>query len=83
MNLKLEILRTLDLGSDSLLMPATTLLNQVRIVVKPTPTFNEFNLAVQALDAERLIIGIRDALDADVVKYKLTDAGKARLAEYR
>lgn len=83
MNLKLEILRMLDCGSDSLLFPAPTILNQMRVVVKPAPTFNEFNQALRELDAGGLVIGIRDGLDANVVKYKLTDAGKARLAEYR
>jgi hypothetical protein len=82
MNLKLEMLRVLDCGSDAILFPAATLLNQVRLSVKPTPTYAEFDRALLELETGRLIIGVRDGLDEQVVKYKLTDAGKAKLAEY-
>jgi hypothetical protein len=82
MNLKLEMLRVLDVGTDSVLFPAATLLNQVRLAVKPTPTYAEFDKALLELETQRLIVGVRDRLDEKVVKYKLTDAGKATLAEF-
>jgi DNA-binding PadR family transcriptional regulator len=76
------MLRVLDVGSDAILFPAATLLNQVRSGVKPTPTYAEFDRALLDLETGRLIVGVRDGLDEQVVKYKLTDAGKAKLAEY-
>jgi hypothetical protein len=76
------MLRVLDVGSDAILFPAATLLNQVRLQVKPTPTYAEFDKALLELESGRLIVGVRDGLDEQVVKYKLTDAGKAKLAEY-
>jgi hypothetical protein len=82
MNLKLEMMRVLDCGSEAILFPAATLLNQVRLTVKPTPTYAEFDKALLELETGRLIVGVRDGLDEQVVKYKLTDAGKAKLAEY-
>lgn len=82
MNLKLEMLRVLDVGQDNIMFPASTMLNEARLIVKPQPTYAEFDKALLELERGRLIVGVRDGLDDAVVKYKLTDAGKAKLAEY-
>lgn len=80
MNLKLEILRTLDFGSRSLVMPETTLLNQTRVLCTPLPTITEFRRAVGELERDGLVVSVRDTLDAGVLKYRITDAGRAEVA---
>lgn len=82
MKLKLEILRVLHCGSDSILFPAATLLNHARLAVSPPPTYAEFDRALLELERGRLVVGVRDGLEEALVKYKLTDLGKATLVEY-
>lgn len=80
MILKLEILRTLDFNSRALVMPETTLLNQVRVLCSPVPTITEFKRAVEELERDGLVVSVRDTLDAGVLKYRITDSGRAEVA---
>ena len=80
MNLKLEILRTLDFGSRALVMPETTLLNQARAVCSPPPSITEFRQAVSELERDGYVVSVRDTLDAGVLKYRITDSGRAEVA---
>lgn len=50
-----------------------------RLTVPPTPTTAELDEAIRGADAARLILGVSTD---EGVKWKLTDAGRAWLAEH-
>lgn len=81
MNCKLDILRALDVKSDSVMLPRQTVLNQVRYTARDVPSVAEFDKALQELEESRLVIAVTDDLNG-VKKYRLADAGKAKLLEH-
>jgi hypothetical protein len=79
MNIKAEILRVLD-QCRGMLVPEPTLLNEVRLSAVPTPTVTEFYGALKELDSGRMVTSVRPQLGGPV-KWTLTEAGKAALAD--
>ncbi len=72
-----KILRILkDCGE--YMLPEESLHDQLRVSIRPPPTTAEINEAVQNLDSDLKILGVRED---DEVKYKLTARGVAALVE--
>jgi hypothetical protein len=79
LKLRIAVLRILS-EIDLLLMPEPDLLGQCRIEVVPPPTVVEFSEALRFLESNGLIISARGSLGGPI-KWKITEAGKATLAE--
>jgi hypothetical protein len=80
MSLKVSILQTLNMKSKALVTPEVLLLNQIRAVADPVPTVSEFKQAVRELEEAGYVTAVRDAIDAEVLKFRITDAGRAEVA---
>jgi hypothetical protein len=79
LQIKLEILKALH-ACEGIAMSEQTLCTQVRILVSPTPLMSELQEGLRALETTRLIVGVPGALESGT-KWKITDNGKAELAE--
>lgn len=79
MNLELTILQILAL-SDGFLMPKGTLVAEVRLR-DMRPTLAEIESAMRRLEDADQATGISNPDAAGGSKWKIADAGKARLAE--
>lgn len=79
LNLRLEILRTLD-QCGGYLLSEHSLWHQTRLAFQPPPLAAEFAAALQFLEAQRWLVGVRPQLGGPV-KWKITDLGRAALAE--
>ncbi len=78
LQLRREILRALD-SCDGLLLPEDALLHGLRLAVAPAPLGSEFAAALEFLEAQKLIVGVRPRLGGPP-KWKLSDEGRAELA---
>jgi hypothetical protein len=79
LKLRLAVLRILN-DVDRLLMPEPDLLGQCRLECAPPPTVVEFSDAMRYLESNQLILSTRSSLGGPI-KWKITEAGKATLAE--
>lgn len=80
MSLSLRILLLLRAAGDDLLTPEAQLRTDLRYAVRPVPLGSDFNQAFGDLDERGLAVAVRDKLDG-TVRWKITDAGRAALAE--
>lgn len=80
MNCKVEILRCLA-RCGGMLVPEPTLLNEVRLFSAPPPMATEFFSSLHELEASRLVVSVKPELGGPI-KWGITDAGRAKLAEY-
>lgn len=77
-DLNLELLKALDTRS-SVMLAEATVFNQVRIVMTPVPSLLELKGALRDLEARGFVEGVADRLNPDVMKWRLTDAGRAEV----
>ena len=77
--MRLEALSALNAVAP-MAMNEHTLRTQVQILVIPTPLVSEIREALNFLENNRLIVGVREQL-GEGVKWSITDSGKAKLAE--
>lgn len=79
MTLPLTILQMLRQVGD-LLVPERQIRTELRLSVSPAPTGSEMSTALHQVEASQLAVSVRDSLTGDV-RWKITDAGRAALAE--
>lgn len=79
MNVSLSILTVLR-NTGGLMIPKATLLAEVRLL-DPRPTIADIAAAMNALESSSHIVGIANVDAAGGSRWKITDAGMARLAE--
>ena len=77
LEIKLEMLRTLD-RSGSYLLPEPTLFNHVRLLIQPPPTDGQLKEALNELNSRRLVISAPGALGGPL-RWRLSDEGAAEL----
>jgi DNA-binding MarR family transcriptional regulator len=77
MKLKLDILEFLD-GIGSIGAPTKTVVQQVQLTARPTPTATEVEYALNQMEAAKLVVTVRDELDERVVIWVITSSGKAQ-----
>jgi hypothetical protein len=58
-----------------------SLLNLLRILVTPAPLATEMQERLREMEEARLVISTRDTLENEIVKWSITDVGRAKLAE--
>lgn len=79
MTLPLTILQMLRQVGD-LLVPERQIRTDLRLSVSPAPTGTEMSTAFHQLEWHQLAVSVRDTITGEV-KWKITDAGRAALAE--
>jgi len=77
--INLAVLSVLDQCA-GYLVPHHTLFQQTSVEVRPTPLLSEFEDCLKGLQQLHFITAVADELGGPA-KYKLTDLGKAKLAE--
>lgn len=73
-----EMLRILD-ECGSYMLPASTLLTSLNMVISPPVATDEFNRALNWMEAEHCAVSVRPELGGDL-RWKITDIGRAILA---
>lgn len=79
MTLELHILRLLAAARGKL-TPEITIRMDLRQAVVPAPTLSDTNAALRQIEERNLAVSMRDDL-GDQVRWRITDQGKAELAE--
>lgn len=79
LQLKMEVLRALNQISPQA-MPENTLQTTLRILISPVPLLSEMREAMNEMEGQHLIVGVRSDM-ADLIKWTVTDSGKAKFAE--
>jgi len=80
MELKTQILSELR-RVNGIPLAEKSLLNLLRILITPAPLGTEMQEALSAMEEARLVIATRDTLENEIVKWTITDVGRAKLAE--
>jgi hypothetical protein len=78
-NIRRAVLSALDAVPGGYLLPDDMLRADAARLVTPRPTTAELDAELAAADAARLILGVPGE---EATKWKLTDAGRAWLAEH-
>lgn len=79
MTIELHILRLLAAAKGKL-TPEITIRMDLRQAVVPAPTLSDTNAALRSIEERHLAVSMRDDL-GDQVRWRITDQGKAELAE--
>ncbi len=79
LRVRLEILRTLE-ECGGLLVPEDALQQQAALGIQPALLLSEFKAALRDLEQQSAITAVRPALGGPL-KWKITDQGRALLAE--
>ena len=79
MNLVLHTLRVLREAGENL-TPEDTLRVDLRSMISPPPLGAEVSAALHQIETRRLGVAVRDELTG-AVRWKITDSGRAALAE--
>ncbi len=79
MNLQLTILTVLR-NADGLMLPKATLSAEATLL-SPRTTLGDIDAAIRSLESAREITGVANSDVPGGSRWRITDAGKARLAE--
>jgi hypothetical protein len=80
LELKVHVLTELR-RLNGMLLAEGSLLNLMRILITPAPLASELAEALKEMEEGRLVTPVRDSLAQELVRWGITDAGRAKLAE--